>query len=502
MRWSLSPYNEALRAEMQLPPAVRITDLTLREGRQVGGVWLELDDVLEYARRAAATGVSVLEMHHSDPDEIRAVKALDLGLRVQALVHPTAALSPERCRREIDACLEAGTDVLSLALAISDHNHGLVRAMAGLDIARERIVANTCEALEYARSRGAEAGVILMDFTRLDLARLEAICAAVAEAGARHIRLDDICAPCLPAVVRHHVQAVRAVAGEAEVAIHTHDDFGLALANQLAALEGGASILEASVNGLGERAGLPDLAALASVLELMYGYDTGIRLDGLQELAEYVARAWNQPIPRNRPVVGETAFSHAVEVHYVMDEGVDEWAWNAWGPDVVGNRARVPLCRYSGPYAVRAKARGLGLGDDFDADAVVAAVREELARARVNLSDELFARIVAGGAAAVERLVAGDAVVPAGHVGSRSAPLAELDALKLVVCEMEAGGSAEPHSHPGAHQVFFVIEGELEVAGVRLRPGEAAHVPPGVEHGVVNPGAGTARYLALIVRAA
>ncbi len=290
MRWSVSPYNETLRADMELPPEVRITDLTLREGRQVGGVWIELDDVREYARRAADAGISVLEMHHSDPDEIRAVKALGLGVRVQALVHPTAALSPERCRDEIDACLEVGTDILSLALAISDHNTGLVRAMAGLDIPREQIVENTCAALEYARSQGAEAGVILMDFTRLDLARLEAICAAVAGAGARHIRLDDICAPCLPAVVRHHVRAVRAVAGDAAVAVHTHDDFGLALASQLAGLEGGASVLEASVNGLGERAGLPDLAALAPVLELMYGYDTGIRLEALQELAEFVAR--------------------------------------------------------------------------------------------------------------------------------------------------------------------------------------------------------------------
>jgi isopropylmalate/homocitrate/citramalate synthase len=347
--------------------------------------------------------------------------------------------------------------------------------------------------------------VILMDFTRLDLERLEAICTAVAEAGTRHIRLDDICAPCLPAVVAHHVRAVRAVAGDAAVAIHTHDDFGLALASQLAALEAGASILEASVNGLGERAGLPDLAALASVLELMYGYDTGIRLAGLQELATYVAETFNQPIPPHRPVVGDTAFSHAVEVHHVTDDGVDESAWNAWGPEAVGNRARVPLCRYSGPHAVRAKARGLGLGDDFDADAVVAAVHDELRRARVDLTDTAFARIVAGGGAEVERLEPGEPRVPADHVDSTSRLLAELQAagrLAVNLCEMEPEGFAEPHAHRGAHQLLIVTEGELEVAGVRVGPGEAAHVPPGLPHAVVNRGSGTARYLAVTVGAA
>jgi isopropylmalate/homocitrate/citramalate synthase len=501
MRWSLSPYNEALRAGMALPPSVQITDLTLREGRQVGGVWLELDDVREYARRAAEIGISVLEMHHSDPDEIRAVKALGLDMRVQALVHPTAALSPQRCREEIDACLEVGTDTLSLALAISDHNTGLVRAMAGLDITREEIVANACEALAYARSQGADVGVILMDFTRLELSRLEAICADVAAAGASHIRLDDICAPCLPAVVGHHVRAVKAVAGEASVAIHTHDDFGLALASQRAALEAGASILEGSMTGLGERAGLPDIAALASVVELMYGLDTGIRLDGLQDLAAWVASTWNQPIPPHRPVIGDTAFSHAVEVHYVMDEGISEWAWNAWGPDVVGNAAHVPLCKYSGPYAVRAKARDLGLPGDFDAAAVVAAVREELRCSRTDLSDERFAAIVAGEPAAVERLVPGEGVVPPDHVDSVSRPLAGLPGLKVNVCSMAADGHANPHAHAGAHQILFVTAGELEVEGVRVPVGEAAYVPPGVAHAVTNPGPGTAHYLAITVAA-
>ena len=119
--WAVSPYNfdERVREGMHLPAQVTLMDMTLREGRQVAGVSVGLDEVLEFARRIDEVGVHIVEMHHDFIEEIKRTKALGVKFRIQALVHPTAALNPEMCREEIDLCLDAGADILCPAFAIS-----------------------------------------------------------------------------------------------------------------------------------------------------------------------------------------------------------------------------------------------------------------------------------------------------------------------------------------------------------------------------------------------
>jgi 2-isopropylmalate synthase len=397
-RWAVSPYNfdQGVRAGMHLPASVQVMDMTLREGRQVAGVALRLDDVVEFARRIDAVGVPIIEMHHDLPDEIVEVKKLDLNLKIQALVHPTATLNPVACEKEIDALNDVGADIICLAFAISDYNHALVESMGGLKLTREEALDKACDAVRYGKERGdALISVNLMDFSRLDLDRLRTIVTRLRDAGVDILRIDDICACCIPAVYKHHAWEVKQILGDVPMAIHSHDDFNLAIAGQLSALEGGASILEGCVNGLGERAGVPNLAVLASVLEIMYGFDTGIDLSAMQELSEWVAAVWNQPIPPHMAGVGKTAFSHAAEVHYVLPED-DEWAFNAWSPAVLGNTAYVPTCHYSGQEAFKLKARQLGLGelDSKQANLVLDRVRDELRFRKSELTDEQFATIV------------------------------------------------------------------------------------------------------------
>ncbi|MFQ5860477.1 MAG: LeuA family protein [Dehalococcoidia bacterium] len=395
--WAVSPYNyaESVRADMHLPPQVTVMDLTLREGRQVDGVSLRLEEVVELARRLDAAGVPAIEMHHDDPDEIREVKKLGLKLQVMALVHPTAALNPETCRHEVDLCVDAGSDIVCLALAISDYNFALYESMGDLKVNRQQALDLACEAVQYAKSTGVKVSCNMMDFSRVDLEWLKTIVRRLVEAGSDIMRIDDICAPCMPAVYKHHIREVKRVIPHTPVAIHTHDDFGLATAGQLAALEGGAEILEGTINGLGERAGVPNLAELVAILELFYGYDTGIRLDQMKALSEFVAQVFNQPVPASLPAVGERSFSHAAEVHYVLPEG-DRWSFNAWAPEVAGNRAYIPMCHYSGPMAIRRKCKELGLGELSREEAlqVLEQVRQELRFRNHRMSDKLFTEIV------------------------------------------------------------------------------------------------------------
>jgi methanogen homocitrate synthase len=395
--WAVSPYNfaESVRKDMHLPKKVQLMDMTLREGRQVSGVSVRLDEVLELARRLDEIGVHIVEMHHDLIDEIRGVKAMNPRFKIQGLIHPTAALNPDQCREEIDMLIDAGTDIICPAFAISDYNYQLVESMGGLKISREEALDRACEAVQFGKEKGAFINPNLMDITRLDLDWLLTIVSRLKEAGIDMLRVDDICAPCLPAVIKHHVIEVKKVLGDIPLAIHTHDDFNLGMAGQLAALEGGAEVLEGTINGLGERAGVPNLAVLASILEIMYGYDTGIKLDKMQDLAEWVADVWNQPIPDHLSGHGRTAFSHAAEVHYVLPKG-DEWSFNAWSPRVLGAQAYIPLCNYAGPATIKRKVADLGMGevDDAAANRILQRVRADLRMRRREPSDRDFRRMV------------------------------------------------------------------------------------------------------------
>lgn len=395
--WAVSPYNfdAGIRAGMHLPKKVQLLDLTLREGRQVDGVSLRLEDVVEYARRIDAVGIPMIEMHHDDPEEIRQVKKLGLKVKVQALVHPTSSLNPKQCNHEIDECMDVGADIICLSVVGSDYNFRLVESMGGLKVTREEALDKICESVRYGKKRGATINAIVTDFTRMDIERLIKMVSQLAEAGVDILRLDDICAPCIPAVYQNHAWEVKKAIGDVTMAIHTHNDFDLGLAGQLGALQGGAEILEGSVNALGERAGVPNIAVLASVLQLLYGYDMGIKLDAFQELSEFVAQVWNEPIPPHMAGVGRTAFSHCAEVHYVLPKG-GEWAFNAWAPKVIGNSAYVPLCHYSGPMGIKRRAREMGLGElsTEAAREVLAQVRKELRHRKAPLPDHLFGEFV------------------------------------------------------------------------------------------------------------
>lgn len=393
--WNVSPYNfdPAVRENMNLPEQVEVVDLSLREGRQVAGVALTLDEVLEYATRSAQAGFTTLEMHHQEPEEIRQVTSLGLGIKVQSLVHPTASLNPDNCRREIDESLEVGAEIICLSAVVSDYNHSLLEELGGVSVTREEHMDAICEMVRHGKEQGGTISVLLADHTRLDVDLLCRFTAQIAEAGADIVRMDDICAPAMPAVYTHHAKRVKQSIGDCRLAIHSHNDFDLAVAAQLASMEGGADILEGSVNGYGERAGIPDLAVLVANLELLYGYDTGIDMSQMKGLSEWVATTWGKPVPDAAAVVGRKAFSHAVGVHYVENH----WAFNAWMPHVVGSDDYVPLCMFSGPKASVKKARDLGVANltPEQADVVNTHVRAELLATREEISDDRFKALVA-----------------------------------------------------------------------------------------------------------
>jgi len=201
--------------------------------------------------------------------------------------------------------------------------------------------------------------VNLQDFMRCDITYLQTFCKELVKAGVNVITLDDITGPSLPAVYKYCTRKVREAVPDATLGIHVHNDFALALPGVLGALEGGAEVLDCGVNAYGERAGHCELAQLAAILEFLYGFDTGIKLNRLTETAKLVSDIMKQPMPKWSPITGDNAFSHLADWHWQHQEF--PWSVAALLPEVVGNSTRAIFGHQVGPYGLKVKAKELGI---------------------------------------------------------------------------------------------------------------------------------------------
>ena len=401
-QWRISPhgFSDAIRGEMTLPDKVQLCDITLREGRQLPGVSLTRDQVLRIADALAGAGVTMMQMHHDDPQEMAEVKKRHPHVLIDALVHPTAVLNPELAKPEIDMNYDHGADYCSLCFSFSEHQMCLFESMAGGRITIEQAIERAMGSVAYARAKAGpdrKVGCLIQDCTRIPIDRLAEVCGRLVEAGADMIRLDDINGMAIYRVYTHVVREMKRRLPGTEIALHTHNDIGMAAAALYAGLEGGADIIDACVNGLGERAHIACLAEVASVIQIHYGLDCGIDLSKLTALSQLVAREMPWPMPDTMPFVGRTAFSHLVEVHYcVPDTEEGFWSYLSMKPETFGNTQHNLLGHYSGPWAVRAKARELGLDIPEGAEPeIVQRLRATFKDVRRQVTDAEFAELVA-----------------------------------------------------------------------------------------------------------
>ncbi len=394
--WRISPHNfcDEIRSQMTLPEKVQICDLTLREGRQLEGVSLRRDEVLLLAEKLVEAGVTMLQVHHDDPDEMLEIKKRFPNVTVEALVHPTAVLNPDLCKQEVDMNVDHGADIVDMAFSFSDNQMCLFESMAGARISREEAVDRAVNSVGYAGSKNVTVGCLIQDFMRIDLDLLKSVTRKMVDAGASIIRLDDITGQAICSVYTYLVREMKRTLPDTRIALHTHNDIGMATASLYAGLEGGAEIIDASVNGLGERAGIAPLAEVAAVVQIWYGFDAGIKLEKMKDLAQLVADITKWPIPPKMACVGDQAFSHLVEVHYcVPPDGF--WAYMHWDPAIFGNHMKTMLGHYSGPWAIRSMAKELGVTiPDGKVQAVLERVRSEIRWRKRRLEPEEFRRIV------------------------------------------------------------------------------------------------------------
>ena len=291
------------------PRRITVFDTTLRDGEQSIGLAFTPDEKVAIARRLERLGVDVIEAGFPVASEgelagVRAVAAAVRGPVVAAMARPAqqdldaAALALEGARRSR----------VHIVLASSD-----LHLERKLQLTREEVVELARWAVDYSRTRFDEVQFCCEDASRSDPAFLAELCGAAIDAGATVINLPDTVGFAVPEQYAALLQEVRALCPALEtvtVAVHCHDDLGLATANTLAGVAAGAGQIECTMNGLGERAGNAALEEVVSALvahrdEL--GVETGIDPAELAETSRLVATLSGYPLSPHKPVVGVNA---------------------------------------------------------------------------------------------------------------------------------------------------------------------------------------------------
>jgi len=259
----------------------------------------------------------------------------------------------------------------------------------------EDVFRKSVPVINYARSKGLYTVYFPYDSTRAREEDLDALLAGIMrESPPDSIGIVDTMGCATPEAIVYLTRKYREVT-RLPVEIHTHNDFGMALATELAAVGAGAEVVHACVNGLGERTGNAALEELILALELLYGTNTGCDIGALKDLSALVSELSGVPIARNKPVVGEENFTResGIGVNLVVENPLAMFAVH---PGLVGRKGKVVLGKKSGKLSVSYKLSELGLGelDDERSSAVLLEVKNLGNEKRGLVSDEEFTSIV------------------------------------------------------------------------------------------------------------
>jgi 2-isopropylmalate synthase len=375
---------DAAKKEMNLPKQVIIFDTTLRDGEQTPGVSLTPEDKLILARQLDKLGVDIIEAGFpiASSGEKKAVKTI----AKEGLSSTICGLSRVK-KKDIDACLDSNVDLIHTFTPTSD-----IQIKHTVKKSKEDVVRMAVEAVSYIKDHGVKCLFSAMDASRTDLDYLIKINQEVEKAGADIINIPDTVGVMIPSSMRILTGKVLD-AVSIPIDVHCHNDFGLAVPNTLAAVEAGASEVQVSINGLGERAGNANLEEVVMSLESIYGVKTNITTKYLFETSRMVEKMTGIKIPPNFPIVGENAFAHesGIHTHGVLSEA-STFEPGFMTPEMVGHRRRIVSGKHAGIHGIRAMLDEMGFKTDIQTVGAVTTRVKELGDKGKQVTDaDLFA---------------------------------------------------------------------------------------------------------------
>jgi isopropylmalate/homocitrate/citramalate synthase len=359
-QWWVSPFNvtDDVRRPLSLPPRVQIHDATLRDGEQTPGVVFSVADKVAIAEMLASVGVDRIEagMPAVSDDDVAAIKQITrLGLtsRIYTFVRAITA--------DIDKSLECGVHGVILEVPI-----GYPKLLWQFKWTWEDVLRKSVEVVRYAKAHSLEVVYFPYDTTRAreeDLTNL--LTRMVQDTPPDSVGIVDTMGCVLPGAMKYLVRLVKRLTNGLPVEVHTHNDFGMAVATELAGVEAGAEVVHSCANGLGERTGNAALEELIVALHVLYGYETRYRLDRLPELGALVSRLSNVPIAVNKPVLGAGNFTResGIGVDLVLKKPLAMFGTH---PALTGRSGEVVLGKKSGKASITCALEELGISGAGD----------------------------------------------------------------------------------------------------------------------------------------
>jgi len=385
-KWWVSPFNFKARYP-NAPSQVVFHDVTLRDGEQTPGVVFNAGDKLEIARLLSDLGVRRIEagmpvISDEERSAIRSIVKEGLESEVFTLC---------RLRKE-DIEASAETEVQGIVLEAPVGVPKLKQFGWGLDY----VESLSLEMIDLAKSHGLYVTYFGVDTTRADEEAYFKLMEKIVKSRADAFAVVDTFGCITTDGMRYLVRRLREIT-QKPIEVHTHNDLGLAVANTVAAVLEGASVVHTAVNGLGERVGNAAFEEVAVNLEIMLGIKTGIALDKLKQLSHVVEERSGFRMPPNKPIVGDNAFAR--------ESGISVAGWAKYNlgsepllPEVVGNQHRVLVGKKSGRHAIEYKLKELGIAANLSENEIKELVGEVKRFAELNkraLTDDEFAQLVA-----------------------------------------------------------------------------------------------------------
>ena len=330
---------------------IRIFDTTLRDGEQTPGVSLTADDKMEIARQLSKLGVDTIEagFPSSSDGEKKVVK----DIAHAGLTSEICALS-RATRGDIDAALACDVGLIHVFIPTSP-----VQMKYAVNLTPEQVLASTVDSIEYVKKHGVKCEFSPMDATRSEMSFLKKICKAAQDAGMDSLNVPDTVGIMIPKTTFKLIEDLKTVI-TVPISTHCHDDFGLAVANSLAAIEAGASQVHVAVNGLGERAGNASLEEVVMALHMIYKYKIGVNSRLLYSTSRLVASLTGINVQANKAIVGENAFAHESGIH---TRGVTEkpLTFEPINPELVGRTRKLVAGKLAGTRGIKAELDDIGI---------------------------------------------------------------------------------------------------------------------------------------------
>jgi isopropylmalate/homocitrate/citramalate synthase len=383
-----------IRSAFPTTSPVRFYDTTLRDGEQTVGVVLSPQQKLEIARHLDALGVSRIEagfprVSAEDAEAIQLMQAAGLKAELWGFSRAIKADIEELVRLGLRASIiEAPTSDIKL------------RAYG---ITRDEVLRRVTEAVSSARQNSITVAFFAVDGTRTDLDFLRKVYLTALESGAAEIVVVDTIGACGPEAAEFLVRQTREWIGpQVPVHFHGHNDFGMATACAVAAVRGGASWIQGTINGMGERAGNADICEIALALRCLYNVPVVLDLTKVRQVSEVVQAAGGYRLEAWKPLVGANLFmreSGAVASQFHIPEAIEPYS-----SELVSATRQIVLGKKSGLDSIDLKAKELGVTVPADQRASILAIVKKRAIAKRGLiSDEEFRQIVDELLAALKR---------------------------------------------------------------------------------------------------